>query len=54
VTTALKTNGHKTEADYRRYPITDQESTADGMKKIAEFRHQQARDRSVLPLRREA
>lgn len=53
-TTAMKITGHKTEAVYRRYAITDKESTAEGMKKIAEFRRRQARDRSVVPLRREA
>jgi hypothetical protein len=53
-TTARKVTGRKTEAVYRRYAITDQHSTAEGMKKTAEFRQQQAEDRSVVPLRREA
>ena len=50
----MKITGHKTEAVYRRYAITDKESTAEGMKKIHEFRQQQAEDRTVVPIRKEA
>jgi integrase len=53
-TTAMKITGHKTESVYRRYAITDKESIAEGMKKIHEFRQQQAEDRSVVPFRKEA
>jgi integrase len=53
-TSAMKISGHRTEAVYRRYAITDKESTAEGMRKIHEFRQQQAEDRTVVPLRKEA
>ena len=53
-TTAMRISGHKTEAVYRRYAITDKKSTAEGMKKIHEFRQQQAEDRTVVPFRKEA
>jgi hypothetical protein len=39
----MKITGHKTEAIYRRYAITDQRSMEEGLTKLADFRAAQNR-----------
>ena len=51
---AMKITGHKTEAVYRRYAITDRKSIEEGLEKVHRFRQEQTVGRSVVPIRREA
>lgn len=50
---AMKLTGHKTEAVYRRYAITDARALAEGVEKLARLHDGDAAARRILPLQAE-